>query len=142
MNIIRFRNVFFVLAGILIVLSLVGIFAKGFDWGVDFTGGSVLQVEYKTAPDIAKLSENVHQVDPEARVQAFGTTGLVVRSKPLTLEQKDLVMERLVVEGNSVSEKQFNTVGPTVGKDLRAQRLREKSLMLCRMVCSLRSKRA
>lgn len=121
MNIIRYRNIFFALGGILIILSLVGIFVKGFDWGVDFTGGSVLQVEYQSAPNVPAVSEKVRGIDPEARVQSFGENGLVVRTKPLSLDEKNVIMEQLVVENNPVSEKKFNTVGPTVGKDLRSR---------------------
>ena len=49
MYIVAYRKIFYIVSGILVALSFLGIFTWGLNLGVDFKGGSVLEVEYKDA---------------------------------------------------------------------------------------------
>jgi preprotein translocase subunit SecF len=66
---------------------LIGIFSKGFNWGIDFTGGSVIEINYtNTVPTFEQVQATVKTLLPEATVQKIGDTGFLVRTTELNQE--------------------------------------------------------
>ncbi len=121
MFILRFKKIFFALAIVLVVGSLAGIFAKGFHFGIDFTGGSVVEIEYATAvPSVEQVAATVKTLLPDASVQQIGDKGFLIRTTVLTQVQKDELLKSISSTGE-FTEKRFNTIGPSVGKELRTK---------------------
>lgn len=121
MFILRFKKIFFALAVVLVVGSLAGIFIKGFHWGIDFTGGSVVEIEYTSViPNIEQVQATVKTSIPEASVQQIGEKGFLIRTTVLTQDQKDELLNSIKSTGE-FTEKRFNTIGPSVGKELRTK---------------------
>lgn len=122
MFILRFKKIFFALAIFLVVGSLVGIISKGFNWGVDFTGGSVIEIEYTELPipSQEQLIATVKTIIPNATVQRVGEQGFMIRTEELTQDSKDVLLDGIKSTG-TFTEKKFTTIGPSVGKELRAK---------------------
>lgn len=119
MFILKFKKIFFTLAIVLVVGSLAGIFIKGFHFGIDFTGGSVIEVEYSdTIPTVEQVQATVKTILPEASVQQIGEKGFLIRTEVLTQVQKDDLLKNIQSTGD-FTEKRFNTIGPSIGKELR-----------------------
>lgn len=121
MFIVKYKNVFFVIAAFLVVVSIVVMAVKGFRVGVDFTGGSVLEVTYADRPDTAVVKGHLLPIRPDAQVQEIGSDGLMVRTEPMTQAEKDEVLSVLSFDGQTATEKRFNTIGPSVGKELKSK---------------------
>ena len=121
MFILRFKTIFFALAIILVIGSLAGIIVKGFNWGIDFTGGSVIEIQYTAAvPSSAQVSATVKTLLPDASVQQVGEKGFLIRTAVLTQIEKDELLKNITSTGE-FTEKRFNTIGPSVGKELRTK---------------------
>lgn len=119
MFILKFKKIFFALALVLVVGSLAGIFIKGFHFGIDFTGGSVIEIEYSdTIPTVGQVQATVKTILPEALVQQIGERGFLIRTEVLTQVQKDDLLKNIQSTGD-FTEKRFNTIGPSIGKELR-----------------------
>lgn len=120
MFIIEKRNIFFSLSALLVAASLFVIFAWGLPLGIDFRGGSLVEVEYvDTRPDLTTLSEKVNELDfGEGRVQATGDTGVIVRLPALSEEGHAQVIGELREEGE-LTEKRFTLIGPIIGEELK-----------------------
>lgn len=121
MFIIKYRKVFFAIGILLLGASLVTIITKGFTYGVDFTGGSVLQAHYAAArPDITTLQESIQTAFPGAELVAVGEQDVRVRTETIDQETKDKVLA-VLSSTTPATETSFNTIGPSVGQELRSK---------------------
>lgn len=121
MHIVKYRRIFFTGSLILIGIALYSLFTYGLNLGADFTGGTVMEVEYQTVrPDISIIKTSVEALKlPSLSIQPVGDKGLVIKAKGITNEQKNSVNLALSQNGKSLfTEKRFSEVGPTLGKEL------------------------
>ncbi|MBY6224581.1 protein translocase subunit SecF [Ferrimonas balearica] len=111
---------------LLVVASLVSLGVRGINWGLDFTGGYVIEVNYGKAVSPADLRRAVEGQDIEgAVVQQFGSArDLIVRIPPKAGEGNELVTKVEAAAkglGNGAEIKRVEFVGPQVGKELAEQ---------------------
>lgn len=121
MFIIKYKKIFFAIAVILVGGSLAIMITKGFKMGVDFTGGSVLEVSYDNRPSVEVIKGHLLPLRPDAQVQEVGSNDLMVRTEPIDQAQKDEILTTLSFDDAHATEKRFNTIGPSVGKELRSK---------------------
>lgn len=116
MYIIRHRGLFFWLTGLLLAGALGAILAWGLPLGIDFTGGSLMQVEYKEeVPPLAVIQDQISAVDLGATsVRTFGTNGVSIRTRSMTPAEHDAVLAALSQDA-SVTELAYTSVGPALG---------------------------
>lgn len=106
------------------LLSVFFLFTKGLNFGVDFTGGTVMEVHYAQPADVNKVREQLAGIGlKEALVQNFGSSQDVLVQVPLkqnTMGAKlsEHVLETLRQQDASVELRRVEFVGPQVGKDL------------------------
>ena len=97
---------------------------KGLNFGVDFTGGTVIEVHYAQPADLVKVREQLATAGlPDALVQNFGSSHDVLIQIPLKQNKAgadlpELVLEALRQQDASVEKRRVEFVGPQVGKDL------------------------
>lgn len=122
MFIIKHKNLFFLLSGLLTLLALVSIGAFGFKYGIEFTGGTLVEVVYTDGrPDVAAVKERLDGLTWEGTlVQTTGEKGLIVRTKALGEGEHEKLIGALSNNGAlKVEEKRLDSVGPVVGKELK-----------------------
>lgn len=114
MLIIRNRWIWYVFSGTLIGASIVFIALWQFKFGIDFTGGSLLDVEYREArPAI----ESVQKLG-DLSVQPVGDKSFLIRTKPLSETDHQKLLRSLEDLGK-LDERRFDSIGPTIGEELR-----------------------
>lgn len=123
------RKIAFVLSAILMVFSITTLAMKGLNFGLDFTGGMLIEVSYPSAPEISDVRANLASAElNDAVVQTFGTASdIVVRVPPRGEEESDAELSTVVlgalqqgVEGE-ISMRRVEFVGPQVGDELAEQ---------------------
>ncbi|MFL1417832.1 protein translocase subunit SecF [Pseudomonas fildesensis] len=124
-NFMGVRNIAFGATVLLTVLALFSWFHKGLNYGLDFTGGTLIELTYEKPADITLVrNELVKAGYHEAIVQSFGaTTDLLVRMPGEDPQLGHQVAEALQKVGgdNPASVKRVEYVGPQVGEELRDQ---------------------
>ena len=124
-NFMGVRNIAFGVTVLLTVLALFSWFHKGLNYGLDFTGGTLIELTYEKPADVTLVrSELVKAGYHEAIVQSFGaTTDLLVRMPGEDPQLGHQVAEALQKVGgdNPASVKRVEFVGPQVGEELRDQ---------------------
>ncbi|MDD2384865.1 MAG: protein translocase subunit SecF [Sulfurospirillaceae bacterium] len=120
---------------ILILVSYVLLFTKGLSYGIDFSGGTLVQVKYDTKAPIEKIREQISQDElfANAQITEFGSPDeIVIRFATATdsvgQDLGDKIRTLLVGTGNFDIRK-VDIVGPKVGGELRAKGL--ASTILC-----------
>lgn len=126
MNIIGHKYIFFSISGVLVLASVAAIALWGLKLGIDFTGGSLLEIEFeKSPPPSAEIQK---ALDPAGLgnilIQPVGEKGAILRFREVD-ENKHQEIIGLLSDFSSRAgygsalEKRFNAIGPTVGKELK-----------------------
>lgn len=125
MNLVKYRNAWLGFSAVLTVLSLIAIIAFGYKPGIDFAGGSQLEVRLtgvnqEVVPEgeslevyLAETFKEVTTFDTVA--QTSGENGYVFKSKVISNDQKNAFLTKIAPVADKVEELQFETVSPVIG---------------------------
>ena len=120
----RYALVFNVISIITFLIAVGSLATKGLNFGVDFTGGTVMEVHYAQAPDVNKIRETVSKLGyTDAAVQNFGTSldvliRLPVKAGLTSATVSETVRDELRKEDSTAEVRRVEFVGPQVGKEL------------------------
>jgi len=114
---------------ILNVLSVVSLATRGLNFGLDFTGGTLIEVSYPSPPTIGDVRQYLAAADmPDSVVQSFGTaTDIVVRIPPRSKEESTADISTHVLQAlqqgvdGEIIMRRVEFVGPQVGDELTDQ---------------------
>ena len=124
-NFMGVRNVAFAVTVLLTVLALFSMFHKGMNYGLDFTGGTLIELTYEKPADLGLVRDELSKAGyHDAIVQNFGaTTDLLVRMPGEDPQLGNQVAAALQKVGgdNPATVKRVEFVGPQVGEELRDQ---------------------
>ncbi len=120
----RYALIFNVISAITFLVAVGSLAIRGLNFGVDFTGGTVMEVSYAQAPDLNKIREAVGKLGfYDAAVQNFGTSRDVLIRMPVkpgitSAKVSEMVHQELRKDDQSVQVRRVEFVGPQVGKEL------------------------
>jgi preprotein translocase subunit SecF len=123
----RTRKVWYGVSAAAIVASLVLIFVHGLNFGIDFTGGVVLEVAYPEDADLDRTRTALEQAGyAHAQVQTFGSTrDVLVRLLPQAEQDVNVVsaqvLDAIKAVEPGVQLRRTEVVGPQVGAELTDQ---------------------
>jgi preprotein translocase subunit SecF len=103
----------------LVAVSIFSVAFWGLKLGIDFTGGSLLQVSFSenkpTAEEVSGILNNLNHRDASVRTS---TDGYILRLKEISQDEKNTILQNLSLEGKySPTEKTFSSVGPVLGNE-------------------------
>ena len=109
------RKLFYTLSGLAVLASFVSLFVWGLKPGIDFTGGSLIEVAYPNGrPEQAAVTAAIIAIDPGASIRASTNSGVnefIVRMKEVNETEKAAVMSALSVNGTSqITVKTFDSI--------------------------------
>ncbi|MGD9956895.1 MAG: protein translocase subunit SecD, partial [Candidatus Nanopelagicales bacterium] len=116
------------ISGALVVLSLAGVFVKGLNLGVEFTGGRLLEYSTSREVDVDEAREILAAEGlPRAVVSTSqdqdGAERITVRTDPIDNDQAQAVQDALAPIGGEVEKVRDELIGPTIGSELRTKAL-------------------
>ena len=118
------RNIAWIVSAILIVVSLVSIVTRGLNLGIDFTGGTLVEVGYENSVELAPIRAALESTQfKDVVVQHFGTAKDVLIRLPASdskdsAELSNIVLRALQPTGDPVMRR-VEFVGPQIGEELR-----------------------
>jgi len=118
--------VFNVISIITFVVAVSSLATKGLNFGVDFTGGTVMEVQYPQPPDLDKIRAVMTRLGfADASVQTFGTSKDVLLRLPVkaglsSAQLSEQVMDELHKDDAAAEKQRVEFVGPQVGRELFA----------------------
>jgi preprotein translocase subunit SecF len=134
-KIIQKRNLWLGFSAALFVLAVAALSLWGFKFGIDFTGGSLLEVRFATDRPTVTQVEDAVKNDAAAQltglvVQPVGVTNMVLRFQDTTEEKHSAALatlEKLAGSLNKdkqaplIEEIRFDSVGPSIGDELKTK---------------------
>ena len=120
----KYRFIYLLISGVLILTSVVSLIMWGLQPSIDFTGGSLLEIQIESDLSTEEQKEIIEGVLDEkeigwSTVQASGDSGWLIRVKPIEEATKNKVVGSIQEKSEStIEELRFEVVGPTVGKEI------------------------
>ncbi|MBU1092148.1 protein translocase subunit SecF [Patescibacteria group bacterium] len=125
MNIIKTFKFWFGFSGLLIIVGLVAMFTYGYRTGIDFAGGTILELEVAepknsitTEASSIIISAYKETVNLDIAAQSEGGNRYFIRSAQINNDQKNNIITALRNSFEKVDELRFETVDPTIGADV------------------------
>ncbi len=133
---LKYKKIYFIFSGILILASLVCLIVFGLKPGIDFTGGSILEIEYiEERPSNQEIKETLSDLDlGEVLVQPTEERGTILKMKDISEDTHQQVLEKLreneegeedesssspIAGARELEERRFESIGPVIGQELK-----------------------
>ncbi len=129
MFVVLYRKIFFAITALLIASSVIVMMVFGFNFGIDFKGGSLLEVSYGDTtslerPSLEAVKGKIDTLNIGGySVRPSGENRYVVRTRELNPQQKTALLTALSTDDSVPKEERFNSVGPVVGSELKNKAL-------------------
>ncbi|OGE35354.1 protein-export membrane protein SecF [Candidatus Daviesbacteria bacterium RIFCSPHIGHO2_02_FULL_41_14] len=120
MDIIGKKNLYFALSLIVVAPGLIALLLFGLNLSIDFTGGSRLTISFPQKVEKTTSEKIKNTLTKEnLKVSTVETSGnsLLIRTSPMDQKQNIKFVNTLSKEFKGAKETQFETIGPTIGKE-------------------------
>ncbi len=112
LDFMRFKKIYFLISGVLLVPGIVSLALSGLKPSIDFTGGTLWEIKSEQEIDF-------NQIEVEfSSIQKTGDNSYLLRMKPINEEEKNEIKNKIAEKFGEFEEIRFETVGPTLGREL------------------------
>lgn len=116
---LKYKKLYYVFSGALAVGSLVCLLLFGLKFGIDFLGGSILEVDFEQRPENPAIQDKLKDLNlGEIILQPTGEKGVILKLKDIDEETHQEILKKLG-EISNIQELRFESIGPVIGKELR-----------------------
>lgn len=128
LDVIGKRKIWFLISGILIGLAIfafvfnIFIHGKPMNFGIDFTGGSLLNFRFEKPVEVAGVREILSKYNlGESIIQRSSEHDIFIRTIPIETEQRTSIINDLREKFGGVEVLEADIIGPTIGRELTTQ---------------------
>ncbi|MDO8571674.1 MAG: protein translocase subunit SecF, partial [bacterium] len=124
-RIIEKRNLWLSISAGMVVVGLVALALWQLRLGIDFTGGSLLEIEYvaaRVAPDVLHTHLNSAGIK-EGEIKTIGEKGVILRFKTIDEDTHQKLVAELKKDDGKLVERAFESIGPVIGHELKTKSL-------------------
>lgn len=134
-RIVQKRNYLFGLSLALLIPGTVALMIWGLRLGIDFTGGTLVSVAIPSVPSVEDVRATVQNIGVGESSVQFGSGALYdIRLPYLTNQQHDEFQGKLTETYADATVQSFETIGPTIGKELRQRAIVALALVLIAII--------
>lgn len=123
---LKYRKVYYTLFALLIIGGVICFFTKGFNMGIDFTGGTMVQVKFDAPVEMSAIREALTATGAESELQSFGDHSFAISEKS-TSSEVGVVQARIEKALDTLNVPytvlMTNSVGPAVGENMTERAL-------------------
>jgi len=128
-NIIKTRKIWFGISGTLCLLSIIFLAIWGLKFGIDFTGGSLLEISYTNQrPSVEQVEAALAPLELNSlKLQPSGESDYILRFEDIEENTHQSIIDNLSaieidgVPDNTLTELRFEAVGPVIGEELKSK---------------------
>lgn len=126
-NIVKKRYIWFVISLVFLVPGLFSLFTQGLNLGIDFKGGSMLDITFNQPVSQTQITEALSSVELKGQVQlSQGDTEAIIRTDVLEDDKRDALLEALATKAGEFDQDKLreDKVGPAIGAELKSGALK------------------
>ena len=138
MFIIKHKTIFICISAVLVILSFVSLFIFGLKIGIDFKGGALTEVAYKTErPAQSALEQSLSSLGlGSVLLQPVGDLGYIVKTRDLSDAEHVSLLTILSGDNkDALIEMSYNSIGPSVGQELTRKAILAIILISLAIIC-------
>lgn len=116
---IKLRKIWYVISILVILPGVISLFMQGLNLGIDFSGGSLLDLKFNQPVQVEQVREVLGGFGLEgASIQRSGETDFIIRARELSEEENAKVVQALDSKLGGVTVQRSERVGPVIGREL------------------------
>lgn len=119
------RKWWFSLSSLLVIIAFICIFMKGFNFGIDFTGGTILDLKFEQTVTVAQVREGLRKDNLENSViqlsgDTFEESGkeVIIRTRSLTADEAQTIVSHISDSVGKTEINRIETVGAVIGSEV------------------------
>ncbi len=117
---LKHKKIYYITSLILVIGTILSLAVWGLNLGIEFTGGSIMEIQYEERPSVAEVREKLAGLDlGEISIQPIGEQSFVLRMRSISKEVYQEISQRLV----GATKNYFESIGPIIGEELRRSAL-------------------
>ena len=124
-NFIGHKKIWFTISGLLIILSIISMVLFRFNWGIDFTGGTILELGFDKNVTVEEVRDGLREDGLQtATIQLSGNISgesgndVIIRTRNLSAEEAQTVVSHVNEKTGSAEVKRIETVGAVIGSEV------------------------
>ncbi len=120
---LKYKKIYYFISLLLVLISLFSLIFLGLNLGIEFQGGSIMEIEYEgERPALEEVRQDLSDLGlGEIFIQPVGDNSFVIRTEEIN---EDIYLDIRNALGESAQESYFESIGPVIGQELK-----EKSLI-------------
>lgn len=119
-NTLKYYKFWFTISGLILLFGIISMSLYGLKLGIDFKGGSLLQIQFDRPFDLSKVQQVVSKANiGNFQIQTANENELILKTKNLSPDEHNTIESSLTKEIGGFKELQFNSIGPTIGSQLK-----------------------
>lgn len=132
MHLMRRKGLFFILSSLVILPGLFFLLTGGLKFGIDFTGGSLLEYKFSQATSSARIATK-ESLQKYGTVLQTGNSSFIIRTKPHEASELTALKESIRQDFGDFEVRREESVGPVIGAELK-QKAITGTLLACLMI--------
>lgn len=131
-KITQHRNIFFIISGLLIIPGIIALSMGGLKLGIDFTGGSMIELTFTGArPTPQQIQDKLSALNlGNLVIQPLGDKDTSIKLKNIENSTYQDILKNLKDNFGDVVEKSFESIGPTLGNEIKSKAITATVLVL------------
>lgn len=126
-DIVKHRVWWFTLSSVLVIASLISIFINGFNFGIDYTGGTILDMQFNKAVTVSEVRQVIDNADMDLGntvIQLTGvtdqdsSTDVMLRMRNLSSDESKAISDKLSGALGGAEIKRTESVGAVIGSEV------------------------
>ena len=117
---IKKRKIAYIISAIIILVGLISIIFQGFNLGIDFAGGSLLQIKFDKSVSTSEVRNVLSEFNlSQSTIQNLSENEFVIRTEKIGSEQRKEILTAFKEKLTDFEVLREETVGPVIGEDLK-----------------------
>ena len=129
-NTLKYYKFWFAVSGLILLFGIVSLSLYGLKLGIDFRGGTSIELQFNQNYDITKVRDAVTKQNVgNFQLQSAGSNEVIIETQTLTTDQTNKMLADITSEAGDFKQLSLDTIGPVIGQELKKDAIYELLLV-------------